>query len=440
MNNRDAHEYSKYTAGANSSGRTHWDASAHAGRCVASASSFQLTEPSCPETFARIPRPRPVLPDHCNPKRAVPAARSPLSHRSLHPRGATLSPTRARSPAPPGDDPRTPSPGPPPANAPTPSTVHPAPRKAPLSPQQDAVTDVSPSAGSGARRHPRRPVPTGRYQPPRGPRLPAENFRTSPSSGRAPPSRDPRPRLPPARPRPGPAPPGPTSTREPSGRAPARDRPGRGRGRSPVRSSCLTVRSCSPAAPPSPLVPAAPPPPLPLSSSIFSLSGPADFSEGTRQTAGARPRATPSAVPGAGARRLPNSDAQRSLFPALAARLAPPPPPPPAGTARTAQPSRPGLPRLLPPAAPPTATEGAEPCEPPALTGPQARASLGGGSHWAARCDASAPAPPRSSDCCCLAGRRQRQERDYSDWCDPRVCPAHFPRCARAVRTLPSLL
>ncbi|XP_070955823.1 D-glutamate cyclase, mitochondrial isoform X4 [Macaca nemestrina] len=44
---------------------------------------------------------------------------------------------------------------------------------------------------------------------------------------------------------------------------------------------------------------------------------------GTQETADARPLAAAAAAPGAGVRRLQNSDAKTSLFPALAARLAP---------------------------------------------------------------------------------------------------------------------
>lgn len=67
--------------------------------------------------------------------------------------------------------------------------------------------------GKGARRHPRRRVPTGSCRLPRGLQRPEpaahspapENFPTAPL-GRAPTSRDPLPPAPPARPRPGPAP------------------------------------------------------------------------------------------------------------------------------------------------------------------------------------------------------------------------------------------
>jgi hypothetical protein len=69
----------------------------------------------------------------------------------------------------------------------------------------------------------------------------------------------------------------------------------RGRGRSPVRSSCLTVRSCSLPLLPSPLVPAAPPLPT---SSIFSLFRiPRVASRETRQTADVRPLTAPAASP-----------------------------------------------------------------------------------------------------------------------------------------------
>ena len=115
-------------------------------------------------------------------------------------------------------------------------------------------------------------------------------------------------------------------------------------------------------------------------------------------------------------RRLQNSDAETSSFPALAARLAPPPPPPSAGTASTAQPNRPLLRRLLRQAAPPTASKVEEPFEPPSLIGHRARASVSAGSHWTVLSDASRTAPPRSSSCCCLAGWQEREERDRSDW------------------------
>ena len=217
-------------------------------------------------------------------------------------------------------------------------------------------------------------------------------------------------------PGPPPAPPARADTRVPSGRAPAPSPAGRGRGRSPVRSSCLTVRSCSSPAPPSLLVPAAPPPLLPPSSSIFFFPDPAGSSEGTQETADAQPFTAPAAAPEAGMRRLQNSDAETSSFPALAARLAPSPPPPTAGTASTAQPNRPLLGRLLLRAAPPTASKIEEPFEPPSFIGQRARASVNAGSHWTTRSDASGAAPPRSSNCCCLAGWQEREERGCSDW------------------------
>ncbi|ELW48693.1 hypothetical protein TREES_T100019748 [Tupaia chinensis] len=114
--------------------------------------------------------------------------------------------------------------------------------------------------------------------------------------------------------------------------------------------------------------------------------------------------------------RAQSADAETSLFPALAARLAPPPPPPSAGTASTAQPNRPLLHRLLVHAAPPTASKVGEPFEPPSLIGHRARAYVNAGSYWTSRSDISPAAPPRSSNCCCLAGRQEREERGYSDW------------------------
>lgn len=79
--------------------------------------------------------------------------------------------------------------------------------------------------------------------------------------------------------------------------------PGRqGAGRSPVRSSCLTTRSCSPPASP----------PLPPFSSIFPSPEPAGCS-------GAPGPSAPAAAPGAGARPLSCPDAGASRFPAPAA-------------------------------------------------------------------------------------------------------------------------
>lgn len=136
-------------------------------------------------------------------------------------------------------------------------------------------------------------------------------------------------------------------------------------------------------------------------------------------------------------RRLQNSDAETSLFPALAARLAPPPPPPSAGTASTAQPNRPLLRRLLLQAAPPTASKVEEPFEPPPLIGPRVRASVNAGSHWTVRPDAARAAPPPPRIVVAWRGGRRGRSATAPIGERPAVLPRPFPLMRTRSQDLP---
>lgn len=307
------------------------------------------------------------------------------------------------------------------SHAPKTTVVHPTLRKAHLLPQTGCSDRCVTCAGTGPEdilRDERQQAAVGC---PAGPNVQSpqlilrlrKTFRPL-APGRSPASRDPQD---PPRPQ-GPAPrdhcPAPrpparagTRTRVTSGRAPAPGPAGRGRGRSPVRSSCLTVRSCSPPAPPSPPVPAPPPP-----SSIFSVFRSRGVLRGDLGDSGRPAPRSSRGSPRSRARRLQNSGAEPSRFPALAALLAPPPPPPTAGTASTAQPNRPLLRHLLLAAAPPTASQVPEPFGPPPPIGRRARASASARRHWSVRSTLrERPAPPQN--CCRSAGQQLRGERDH---------------------------
>lgn len=238
--------------------------------------------------------------------------------------------------------------------------------------------------GSVSAAAPARPAAHSRKtsgQPPGTPGTPAR---------RAPRARDPRPAHPSAGPR---------------------AEPGRqGAGRSPVRSSCLTTRSCSPPASP----------PLPPFSSIFRSPEPAGCSRAPGPSAPPRPL-----EPGRG----------RSAARTLGRAAFPLPPPSSAGAASTAQPLRPA-PRL-PRSRPAHSQQGRRPCESPSPIGRGARAAASARPSWAALSDAGRSAPPRCSNCCCSAGgRRGRSTSDPIG--EAGFCSAHPRRCARAVRTFPS--
>lgn len=214
------------------------------------------------------------------------------------------------------------------------------------------------------------------------------------------------------------------------GRASATGPAGRGRGRSPVRSSCLTVRSCSPPSPLSPLVPAPPPPPPP-SPSIFTLFPTARVAPRGPRWDSRRPVSSQPQEPSCGRATTPSSP-RRVSFP-LWPR-----------SSSASSPQRAPLVRRNP--APCASTSSARPLRPqparetaraPGAIGRRARASASAPSHWAAGHDVSRAAPPRRSNCCCLAGRPEREERGRCDWQDPRFGPTHWLWCARARR--PSL-
>uniref|UniRef100_A0A7N9D953 D-glutamate cyclase n=2 Tax=Macaca TaxID=9539 RepID=A0A7N9D953_MACFA len=151
------------------------------------------------------------------------------------------------------------------------------------------------------------------------------------SLGRAPTSGTPGARAPTATPRPRPAPPRPRlRPRAPSpARAPAcpqaRPRAGPGRQRAGSLTSPQLVLDREELLFPVAAVRAGPrgaaAAALLLHLLLFPM--PRVATRGTQETADARPLAAAAAAPGAGVRRLQNSDAKTSLFPALAARLAP---------------------------------------------------------------------------------------------------------------------
>lgn len=210
-----------------------------------------------------------------------------------------------------------------------------------LPPVREGGTETSsqavPTGSCGLLPRPQLPAPAAHSWAP-------EKFRPAPP-GRAPTSRDPRA---PARTRgsaPGPPPAPPSPRGHPHALGP-RPRAGPGQQRAGSLTSPQLVLDSEELLSHGAAVPAGPRGTaaaaalllhlLPLPSRWVLRGDPGD----SRPPAPHRSRCSPRSR----VRRPQNSDAETSLFPALAARLASPPPPPSAGTASTAQPNRPPAP------------------------------------------------------------------------------------------------